>query len=248
MTGLDQDMMQKNLSISNVKSAQKNIYVQMAMFLVVNIVFLSLGALLYQYAAIFNITDFSKPDELFTSIAMRHSAPVVAAFFIIGLVAAAYSSADSALTALTTSFCIDFLGYERNGKVTNKGTRRIVHISFAILLFFTILVFKEWNNDSVVVELFKAAGFTYGPLLGLFAFGILSNRNVNDGYVLPISLVSILITAGYYFGLPYVIKDFKAGFEVIIINGFITFVLLAITSYFSQQRLENTEINKLGTE
>ena len=174
MTGLDQDMMQKNLSISNVKSAQKNIYVQMAMFLVVNIVFLSLGALLYEYAAVYNITDFSKPDQLFTSIAMRHSVPVVAAFFIIGLVAAAYSSADSALTALTTSFCVDFLGYERNGKATNKKTRRLVHISFAVILFLTILLFKEWNNDSVIVELFKVAGFTYGPLLGLFAFTLIN--------------------------------------------------------------------------
>ena len=246
MTGLDQDMMQKNLSISNVKSAQKNIYVQMAMFLVVNIVFLSLGALLYQFAAVYNITDFTKPDELFTSIAMRHSVPVVAAFFIIGLVAAAYSSADSALTALTTSFCVDFLGFERNGKATNKKTRRLVHIGFAVILFLTILLFKEWNNDSVIVELFKVAGFTYGPLLGLFAFGILTKRKVNDDYVLPISLIAILCTAAYYFGLPFVIKDFKAGFEVIIINGLITFVLLAIASDFTPQH--KTEINNTGKE
>ena len=235
MTGLDQDMMQKNLSISNVKSAQKNIYVQMAMFLVVNIVFLSLGALLYQYADTFNITDFSKPDELFTSVAMRHSAPIVGAFFIIGLVAAAYSSADSALTALTTSYCVDFLGYERNGKGTNKKTRRKVHITFAIIMFFTILLFKEWNNDSVIVELFKVAGFTYGPLLGLFSFGILTKRKVKDNFTLPLSLLSIVLTAAYYFGLPYIISGFKAGFEVIIINGLLTFVLLAIASTLTPQ-------------
>ena len=239
MTGLDQDMMQKNLSISNVKSAQKNIYVQMAMFLVVNIIFLSLGALLYQYAATFNITDFSKPDQLFTSIAMKHSIPVVGAFFIIGLVAAAYSSADSALTALTTSFCVDFLGYERNGKKTDKKVRSKVHIAFAIVIFLTILLFKEWNNDSVINELFKVAGFTYGPLLGLFAFGILTKRNVNDSHVLPISLIAILFTAAYYFGLPHIIKDFKAGFEVIIINGLLTFVLLYIDSIFTPQTLKS---------
>jgi Na+/proline symporter len=239
MTGLDQDMMQKNLSISNVKSAQKNIYVQMAMFLVVNIIFLSLGALLYQYAATFNITDFSKPDQLFTSIAMKHSVPVVGAFFIIGLVAAAYSSADSALTALTTSFCVDFLGYERNGKKTDKKVRSKVHIAFAIVIFLTILLFKEWNNDSVINELFKVAGFTYGPLLGLFAFGILTKRNVNDSHVLPISLIAILFTAAYYFGLPHIIKDFKAGFEVIIINGLLTFVLLYIDSIFTPQTLKS---------
>lgn len=235
MTGLDQDMMQKNLSISNVKSAQKNIYVQMVMFLIVNLIFLSLGALLYQYAAAFNITDFSKADQLFTSIAMKHSVPWVAALFIIGLVAAAYSSADSALTALTTSFCVDFLGYERNGKATNKKIRRYVHIGFAVLIFSTILIFKEWNNDSVINQLFTAAGFTYGPLLGLFAFGILTTRKVNDLFILPISLIAILCTAGYYFGLPYVIKDFKAGFEVIIINGCITFALLATVSLFTSQ-------------
>ena len=212
MTGLDQDMMQKNLS---------------------------LGALLYQYAATFNITDFRKPDQLFTSIAMKHSIPVVGAFFIIGLVAAAYSSADSALTALTTSFCVDFLGYERNGKKTDKKVRSKVHIAFAIIIFLTILLFKEWNNDSVINELFKVAGFTYGPLLGLFAFGILTKRNVNDSHVLPISLIAILFTAAYYFGLPHIIKDFKAGFEVIIINGLLTFVLLYIDSIFTPQTLKS---------
>jgi len=248
MTGLDQDMMQKNLSISNVKSAQKNIYVQMAMFLVVNIVFLSLGALLYQYAAAFNITDFSKPDELFTSIAMRHSIPVVGAFFIIGLVAAAYSSADSALTALTTSYCVDFLGFERNGRGTDKKVRRKVHITFAVIIFFTILIFKELNNDSVIVALFKVAGFTYGPLLGLFSFGILTNRKVDDKYILPITLVAILCTAGYYFGLPYLIKDFKAGFELIIINGLLTFAMLYFISVSTPQtnsEIENTEKHKI---
>jgi len=225
-------MMQKNLSISNIKKAQKNIYVQMAMFLVVNIVFLSLGALLYQYAAAFQITDFEKPDQLFTSIAMRHSAPYVGAFFIIGLVAAAYSSADSALTALTTSFCVDFLGYERNGKVTDKKMRKTVHISFAVILFFTILIFKELNNDSVINELFKVAGFTYGPLLGLFAFGILTTKNFNDKHVILITVVSILLTAGYSYILPTLIAGFKPGFEVIIVNGLMTFILLFMDSTF----------------
>ncbi|MDB4107594.1 sodium:solute symporter [Bacteroidia bacterium] len=230
MTGLDQDMMQKNLSISNIKGAQKNIYVQMGMFLVVNIVFLSLGALLYQYAAAFNITDFDKPDQLFTSIAMRHSIPMVGGFFIIGLVAAAYSSADSALTALTTSFCVDFLGFERNGKGTNLRTRRIVHVTFAVILFFTVLLFKELNNDSVINELFRVAGFTYGPLLGLFAFGILTKRRFNDNHAIVITLVSILLTAAYCYILPNKLEGFKPGFEVIIVNGVITFFFLYIDS------------------
>jgi Na+/proline symporter len=225
MTGLDQDMMQKNLSISNVKSAQKNIYIQMVLFLVINLVFLSLGALLYQYVDIYQITGIEKTDQLFTTVAMQHASPIVGIFFVIGLVAAAYSSADSALTALTTSFCVDFLGFERN-KETNTKTRRWVHIAFALALFCTILLFEQINNDAVIKELFTAAGFTYGPLLGLFAFGILTNNKITDSHVIPITLISIGATAFYYWGLPEIIEGFKAGFELIIFNGLITFLLL----------------------
>lgn len=239
MTGLDQDMMQKNLSISNLKSAQKNIYIQMIMFLIVNLVFLSLGALLYQYVEIKNITDFGTGDQLFTTVAMQYANPLIAMFFIIGLVAAAYSSADSALTALTTSFCVDFLGFERN-KITNIKTRRWVHVGFAFILFLTILLFKEINNDSVIKELFTAAGFTYGPLLGLFAFGILTNFKVRDNHVLIITFISIAFTAVYYWMFPQWIEGFKPGFEVIIVNGFATFFLLWIDSILlKQQKLEN---------
>ncbi len=230
MTGLDQDMMQKNLSISNIKSAQKNIYVQMVMFLIVNVIFLSLGALLYQYVGAKNITHFGTADQLFTTVALQYANPLIASFFIIGLVAAAYSSADSALTALTTSFCVDFLGFERN-KATNLKTRRWVHVGFAFVLFLTILIFKEINNDSVIKELFTAAGFTYGPLLGLFAFGILTKRRVNDSHVLFITLLSIALTAVYYWKFPDWIDGFKPGFEVIIINGLATFSLLFIDSF-----------------
>ena len=229
MTGLDQDMMQKNLSISNLKSAQKNIYTQMALFIVVNIVFLSLGALLYQYVDLKDISGFAKSDELFTTVALQHAGPLVGVFFIIGLVAAAYSSADSALTSLTTSFCVDFLGYERH-KETNLKNRRLVHISFAVVLFITILIFNEINNDAVIKELFTAAGFTYGPLLGLFAFGILTKRHFTDKYVVLISLISIAVTAIYYFQFPKWIEGFKPGFEVIIVNGAVTFTLLFINS------------------
>lgn len=231
MTGLDQDMMQKNLSIKNVNGAQKNIYIQMAMFLVVNMIFLSLGALLYQYADILGLEPIAKSDQLFTTIATQHATPLVGIFFVIGLVAAAYSSADSALTALTTSFCVDFLGFERN-KPTNKTTRRMVHIGFAVVLFFTILLFDALNNDAVIKELFRAAGFTYGPLLGLFAFGILTTKNVHDKSVLVVTLCSIFLTAGYFYGMPFAIKGFEPGFELIIINGGITFALLWANSLF----------------
>lgn len=235
MTGLDQDMMQKNLSIKDIRGAQKNIYIQMAMFIVVNIIFLSLGALLYQYVDIQGITGIEKSDQLFTIVAMQHATPLVAVFFIIGLVAAAYSSADSALTALTTSFCVDFLGFERN-KPTNTTTRRWVHIGFAVILFFTILLFNYLNNDAVIKELFRAAGFTYGPLLGMFAFGILTKKRVLDKAILGITLLSIALTAMYFYGMPSVIDGFEPGFELIIINGGITFVLLWVNSLLTPQQ------------
>lgn len=234
MTGLDQDMMQKNLSIKNIRGAQKNIYIQMVMFIVVNIIFLSLGALLYQYVDIMGITGVQKSDQLFTTIAVQHATPVVGIFFIVGLVAAAYSSADSALTALTTSFCVDFLGFERT-KPTNITMRRIVHIGFAVILFFTILLFNNLNDGAVIKELFRAAGFTYGPLLGLFSFGILTRRRVQDKYVLAITLFSIGLTAIYFYGMPKIIEGFEPGFELIIINGGISFVLLWANSIFTPQ-------------
>ena len=182
MTGLDQDMMQKNLSINSIRNAQKNIYIQMALFIVINVIFLSLGALLYNYVDVKGLDFVGKSDELFSFVAMQHATPIVSVAFIIGLVAAAYSSADSALTALTTSFCVDFLGYERS-KPTDIKKRRWVHIGFAFILFITILIFNAINNEAVIKELFRAAGFTYGPLLGLFSFGILSKNKINDKYV-----------------------------------------------------------------
>lgn len=238
MTGLDQDMMQKNLSIKDVKSAQKNIYIQMAMFIVVNLIFLSLGALLYKYVELNNISDIDKSDQLFTVVAMKYATPMVGIFFIIGLVAAAYSSADSALTALTTSFCVDFLEFERT-RPTNLNTRKIVHISFAIMLFITILIFKSLNNDAVIKELFRAAGFTYGPLLGLFSFGILTNRTANDKAILGITLLSIGLTVLYFYGMPALIDGFEAGFELIIINGGITFFLLWSSSLYNTRIINN---------
>ena len=227
MTGLDQDMMQKNLSIKNIGSAQKNIYAQMVMFLVVNIVFLSLGALLYLYQDFAQIAPVAKTDMLFPNIAMNHATPLVGLFFILGLVAAAYSSADSALTALTTSFCVDFLGFETK-RPTDIKIRRRVHLGFALVLFLTILWFKQINNEAVIKQLFTAAGFTYGPLLGLFFFGILTKIQVQDKKIPVITILSILITWLYYTYSPQWISGYKPGFELILINGSITFVLLTL--------------------
>jgi Na+/proline symporter len=227
MTGLDQDMMQKNLSINNVKSAQKNIYAQMVMFIVVNFIFLSLGALLYQYKNHVGLLGVERTDNLFPTIALEYGTPIISLFFILGLVAAAYSSADSALTALTTSFCVDFLGFERS-RPTDKKTRRIVHFSFAFILFLVILLFNALNNEAVIKQLFTAAGYTYGPLLGLFFFGILTRVRVNDNAILPITIFSIAVTWLYHHFSPQWIEGYKPGFELILINGLITFTLLAL--------------------
>ena len=229
MTGLDQDMMQKNLSINTIQNAQKNIYIQMGLFLIINLIFLCLGALLYHYLDVKGLQFAGKSDQLFSFIAMKHATPWVSMAFIIGLVAAAYSSADSALTALTTSFCVDFLGYERT-KPTNTKNRRLVHIGFALVLFATILLFNALNNDAVIKELFRAAGFTYGPLLGLFAFGILTKNKISDRYVIYITLLSMVLTSLYFYGMPYLIDGFEAGFELIIINGLFTYLILYLNS------------------
>ena len=235
MTGLDQDMMQKNLSINSIRNAQKNIYIQMALFIVINVIFLSLGALLYNYVDVKGLDFVGKSDELFSFVAMQHATPIVSVAFIIGLVAAAYSSADSALTALTTSFCVDFLGYERS-KPTDIKKRRWVHIGFAFILFITILIFNAINNEAVIKELFRAAGFTYGPLLGLFSFGILTKNKINDKYVVIITLISILLTGIYFYGMPMLVEGFEAGFELIIINGFFTYILLHFNSYLYRKK------------
>ncbi|MFT5512883.1 MAG: SSS family solute:Na+ symporter [Bacteroidia bacterium] len=237
MTGLDQDMMQKNLSIKNIKSAKKNIYAQMVMFIIVNIVFLSLGALLYQYQAFAQIDAVGTSDQLFPTIALQHASPMIGLFFVLGLVAAAYSSADSALTALTTSFCVDFLGFETK-RPTDIKTRRWVHLGFAGLLFITILVFKEINNEAVIKQLFTAAGFTYGPLLGLFFFGILTQIKVKDRSIPMITIISIIITWLYYTYSPQMIEGYKPGFELILINGSITFALLAL----AREKKHHTEV------
>ncbi len=230
MTGLDQDMMQKNLSCRSIGDAKKNMYWFSVTLVVVNLLFLMLGALLFLYVDAGNAVMTEKADMLFPSIALSESMPVVVGvFFILGLIAAAYSSADSALTALTTSFCVDFLGSEK-GREVSKRTRFTVHLAFSVLLVVTILIFKTINNDSVISELFVAAGFTYGPLLGLYAFGLFTRLSVRDRWVplvciiAPIlSFVVKLYSADWFYG-------YQMKFELLILNGLLTFAGLLILS------------------
>lgn len=225
MTGLDQDMMQKNLSCKSLKDAQKNMLWFSVVLVGANVLFLSLGALLYLKAGETGFDPTATGDQLYPALALSGELGATAGIlFIIGLVAAAYSSADSALTALTTSFCIDFLGMESRPKDSDKRTRKAVHIGFTLVLFLVIIVFESMNDDSVIAELFKVAGFTYGPLLGLYGFGLFTKRNVLDKAVPYIAIAAPI--------LCYVIQrysevwfdGYKIGFELLLINGALTAV------------------------
>jgi len=263
MTGLDQDMMQKNLSCKNIGDAQKNIYSMSAALLVVNILFLALGTMLYMYMEQKGIggTNFGneelmkqghhlsmigkdgveaffKKDQLFPFLSVEYFPPFIGILFILGLMAAAYSSADSALTALTTSFCVDFLGDGRGDKKIDAKTRYKVHIGFSIILFLVIIVFKLINKDSVINELFKVAGFTYGPLLGMFFFGILMKVRPVDKLIPIICIVAPILTflidkslSAGVFGRP-----FELGFLVLLLNGLLTFLFLYLSSFFNEDK------------
>ena len=217
MTGLDQDMMQKNLSCRTLKEAKKNMYSFSIVLVFVNILFLSLGALLYLYAEK-NGLNISKADDLFPIVALQGGLGIsVGIFFILGLIAAAYSSADSALTSLTTSFCIDFLKIEEQEPNKQVVSRKWVHLAFSVLLVLAILIFKAINDDSVIAALFKVAGYTYGPLLGIFTFGIFTKWNLQDKLVPVVALISPVLCYVLQLYIPF-------GFELLMINGAITFV------------------------
>ncbi|MBL6657219.1 MAG: sodium:solute symporter [Flavobacteriales bacterium] len=219
MTGLDQDMMQKNLSCRSLSEAKKNMYSFSAALIVVNVFFLALGALLYLYAQQIGL-DIPKGDDLFPLVALQGDLGLgVGIFFILGLIAAAYSSADSALTSLTTSFCVDFLDIEK--KENSQKTRKYVHIAFSLLLVVAILIFKAINDDSVISALFKVAGYTYGPLLGLFAFGIFTKWSVRDKGVPIVAFLSPVAAYILQLYIPF-------GFELLMINGGITFLGLCV--------------------
>jgi solute:Na+ symporter, SSS family len=231
MTGLDQDMMQKNLSCKTIGEAQKNMFWFSVVLVVANLLFLSLGAMLYLYANHIGFDPTMTADQLYPSLALSGELGMVAGIlFIIGLVAAAYSSADSALTALTTSFCVDFLGMEKQPKESDKRTRKWVHIGFSALLFVVIIIFKAINNTSVIAELFKVAGYTYGPLLGMYAFGLFTKRNVKDSLVPLICILSPILSYMLQANSQQWFGGYVIGFELLPINGLITFIGLWITS------------------
>jgi SSS family solute:Na+ symporter len=220
MTGLDQDLMQKNLSCKNLKDAQKNMFWFTITLLPVNLLFLSLGAMLYIFAA---KTGFHLPahsDELFPTIATQSFMPAIfSTIFILGLISSTYSSADSALTSLTTSVTIDIIGAHKKGEGFLTKTRKRIHILMAVVLVLLILAFKQLNNQSVISAVFTAAGYTYGPLLGIYAFGIFTKWTLHDKWVPVIAITSPLLCL-----LANYLLSWTLGFEILIINGVITFI------------------------
>lgn len=260
MTGLDQDMMQKNLSMPNYRDAQKNMAVFSFVLVFANLLFLALGALLYLYAANVGLGIPERSDLLYPTIALVNLPPAAGVIFILGLIAAAYSSADSALTALTTSFCVDFLGLagpsatDQGGaagkgpfagfkKLSSKQQRLRVHIGFSVLLFLVIMAFQVINNDAVINNLFRAAGYTYGPLLGLFAFGLLTNYRVRETFTVGRVEVPALILVCVLSPIVSIIVDlnsaellngFEFGFLILAFNGLLTFVGLIALSEFGE--------------
>ena len=241
MVGLDQDMMQKNLSCKNIGEAQKNMFTFTAVFVVINIFFLSVGALLYVYANKYgiaipldSITGKPRTDFLFPEIAFNHLSAIPAIVFMLGLTAATFATTDSALTALTTSFCVDFLGFSKKADLNSDlsiRNRHIVHIGFSLLMFLVVVLFNLVNNAAVVSAIFTVASYTYGPLLGLYGFGLfLKSRGVKDKLVPFICILSPAIC----FFLNANSKTLMGGYvfdnELIIVNGLITFIGLLIIS------------------
>jgi Na+/proline symporter len=233
MTGLDQDMMQKNLSCKNIGEAQKNMFWFSVILIFANLLFLVLGALLFIYAGQVGIDIPEKKDLLYPTIALQHLSPTIGIVFLLGLIAAAYSSADSALTALTTSFCVDFLGFEKSDapEAEKKQTRLKVHIGFSVLLFIVILIFWFINDDSVIAAIFKVAGYTYGPLLGLYAFGFFTKRKLVDRLAPIVCIAAPVLTFLINAYSELLLFGYKFGFELLILNGLLTFLGLWAISY-----------------
>jgi SSS family transporter len=237
MTGVDQDMMQKNLSCKNIKDAQKNMVSFSLVLVVVNVFFLILGVALFTYIDTFPEikamweSKGGKSDALFATISMQSGLGLTLGIvFLLGLIAAAYSSADSALAALTTSFCVDFLNIEKYESSKQIWLRKSTHIGMSFLTFVAVLIFNEIDSDTVVGSLFKIAGYTYGPLLGLFFFGIMSKRTINDAIPVWITLfmmVFIYVLDTQVFGDP---KCYRFGFELLGVNAILTMLLLALFS------------------
>ncbi|WP_207432640.1 sodium:solute symporter [Sabulibacter ruber] len=234
MTGLDQDMMQKNLSCRNLPEAQKNMFWFTVILILVNLLFLCLGALLYFYASRQGITLPEKGDDVFPALALHHFPALAGIAFILGITAITYASADSALTSLTTAFCVDFLNFRDRPENERVKYKNWVHLGFSLLLMVVILLFRLYNDESIIATLFTLVGYTYGPLLGMYSFGLLTTRKVRDGVVPLLGGLSPVLTyiisansAEWFWGYQF-------GFEVLLLNGLLMFLGLWLFSAKNQ--------------
>ena len=243
MTGLDQDMMQKNLTCKNLKDAQKNMVSFSVVLVMVTFAFMLLGALLFIYADKYQIAiplmnGTPKTDLLFPEIALNSGLGVtIAATFILGLIAAAYSSADSALTSLTTSFCVDFLGIQKQPEESQKRTRKATHIGMSLVLILVVIVFKHVLDTNVIDGLLQVAGYTYGPLLGLFSFGIFTKHQVRDKYVWIVALVSVSTILALSKIPAESLGGYAFGYELLPLNGLFTFIGLWLIRVERKQKM-----------
>ncbi len=235
MTGMDQEIMQKNLTCKNLGEAQKNMFWFSITLVIVNLLFLVLGALLYIYSSQKNIPLPASSDQLFPSLALNEFGLLVGVFFLLGITASSYASADSALTGLTTSFCIDFLNFKDKPEAVKRKQKFVVHVGFSLLFLVIILIFKKINERSVIDAVLDVAGYTYGPLLGLFSFGLFTTRQVRDKLVPVICIVSPVISYILSTNSEAWFNGYKIGIEVVLINGLITFLGLFLISSESKK-------------
>ncbi|MDI9870400.1 sodium:solute symporter [Flectobacillus roseus] len=225
MTGLDQDLMQKNLTCKNIGEAQKNMFWFCCTFAIVTLMFIALGALLYIYADKIGFAIPTKTDQLYPMLALGgHFGTVAAITFLLGITAATYASSDSALTALTTAFCIDFMHIEKFEESQRTKIKHYVHIGFSALFFVVIMIFYAFSEQSIVSAVFNIAGYTYGPLLGLFSFGLFTKTPVKDKLVPYLCVASPILTYIIDSNSQAWLNGYQFGFEKLLVNGAITFI------------------------
>jgi Na+/proline symporter len=230
MTGMDQEIMQKNLTCKTLGDAQKNMFWFSIILVIVNVLFLTLGALLFMYSEQNNFPIPAYTDELFPRLALNEFSLIVGIFFLLGITASSYASADSALAGLTTSFCIDFLNFKDKPENVKRRQKFLVHLGFSLLFLVIIVIFREINEKSVIDAVLGIATYTYGPLLGLFSFGIFTRLQVKDKLVPIVCVLSPLLCYVLSIYSPVLFHGYKLGLEVLLINGVLTFVGLALIS------------------
>lgn len=228
MTGMDQEIMQKNLTCKTLGDAQKNMFWFSIILVAVNLLFLTLGALLFLYSEQNNIPIPARTDKLFPMLALNDFSLIVGIFFLLGITASSYASADSALAGLTTSFCIDFLNFQGKPENVRRRQKFLVHLGFSFLFLLIIVIFREITKESVIDAVLGIAAYTYGPLLGLFTFGIFTNLQVKDRLVPFVCLLSPIICYVLSYYSQTLFNGYQIGLEVLLINGVITFLGLAL--------------------